>query len=211
MAASIAIVLVGCEVRQSDQHPDPAANDTAPTIPVPADTETAAASIIREDAGGDPAVILPPEPLRVTIPFAEGGTAIGAQAEHALAGVLKSAQIKQDWPIILAGHTDSAGNDQANLRASRSRAEAVAAWLVERGVPDGRIEVIGFGEQNPIAPNALPDGKPNETGRMRNRRVDITIQPPPPPLVKQPALGAPIADATGAVAPAPAASAKPIR
>ena len=35
-----------------------------------------------------------------------------------------------------------------------------------------------MGEQNPIAPNALPDGSPNEAGRASNRRVEIDISPP---------------------------------
>jgi len=70
------------------------------------------------------------------------------------------------------------GNDSANLRASRVRAEDVAAWLVERGVDDDRITVIAFGKQNPVFPNAMPDGKSKEDGRALNRRVEIDIAPP---------------------------------
>jgi OOP family OmpA-OmpF porin len=124
---------------------------------------------------------LPPQPLRQTIPFGEGGTDLSTRAERLLAGILESNAIEQDWPIILRGHTDSAGNDRANLRAARARAEAVAAWLVERGVDDERIDVIAMGEQNPVAANALPDGSPNEEGRASNRRVEIEIAPPQGP------------------------------
>ena len=116
--------------------------------------------------------------MRQTIPFGEGGTDLSTRAERLLAGVMESDALDQDWPIIIRGHTDSAGNDRANLRASRARAEAVAAWLVERGVDDDRIKVVAIGEQNPIAPNALPNGMPNEAGRARNRRVEISIEPP---------------------------------
>ena len=45
--------------------------------------------------------------------------------------------------------------------------------------------MIAVGEQNPIAPNALPDGEPNEPGRARNRRVELEIAPlagPPAPV-----------------------------
>lgn len=70
-----------------------------------------------------------------------------------------------------------AGSDETNMRASRLRAEAIKAWLVEHGVDNERIAIIPFGEQNPVAPNAQPDGRPNEAGRARNRRVDISTAP----------------------------------
>ena len=63
--------------------------------------------------------------------------------------------------IILRGHSDSGGSDDGNLRASQARAEAVRDWLVDNGIDSERITVIAFGEQNPAAPNALPDGSPN--------------------------------------------------
>src|SRR5690606_30153070 len=86
-------------------------------------------------------------------------------------------QLAEGWPVVLRGHTDSVGHDEANLRASRRRAEAVANWLVEHGVSEERIEIIALGEQRPIAPNALPDGSPDEEGRAKNRRVTVHIVP----------------------------------
>lgn len=175
-----AIMLTACEVRQDGSEPEPAANDTAPAAngaPTPGETETPAASILRDDIAPTAEVAPPPEPVELTIPFPDGAD-VSARAERLLAGILGTDALKQDWPVVLSGHTDSSGNDQANLRASRSRAEAVAAWLVERGVDDSRIQVIAFGEQNPLVPNALPDGSPNEQGRRANRRVELRIAPP---------------------------------
>ena len=51
----------------------------------------------------------------------------------------------------------------------------VALWLKDNGVDADRISLIVFGEQNPIEPNALPDGTPNAIGRAANRRVEIEI------------------------------------
>ncbi|KLE32215.1 hypothetical protein AAW01_08875 [Aurantiacibacter gangjinensis] len=130
-----------------------------------------------EAAAASPQPEEPAEPVEITLSFPDGPE-ISQAAERRLIGLLQEDAMDEDWPVILAGHTDSGGNDAANLRASRSRAEAVAAWLVERGVDNDRIEVIAFGEQNPLAPNALPDGTPNEEGRRQNRRVEITIAPP---------------------------------
>lgn len=180
----LALSLAACDVRREGEL-DGAVTEEADT---PADTPTAAptvatspsASILRQDGDDNslPELVRPAEPVDLTIPFPDGPE-ISAAAERQLEALLDEDALDEDWPVILSGHTDSGGNDQANLRASRSRAEAVAAWLVERGVADERIEVIAFGEQNPVAPNALPDGTPNETGRRTNRRVEVHIAPPP--------------------------------
>ena len=185
IAASLAFALTlsACELRRDSEAEDPASGETpAPDVtasPTPGQSASPVASIIRDEAAASAAnAVLPVEPVHITLPFPDGSD-IDARVERRLAGLMQEGAIeKRDWPVILAGHTDSGGNDQANLRASRARAEAVAAWLVERGVDDDRIEVIAFGEQNPIKPNALPDGSPNEEGRRANRRVEIRIAPP---------------------------------
>jgi outer membrane protein OmpA-like peptidoglycan-associated protein len=49
------------------------------------------------------------------------------------------------------------------------------ADLLERQYPNlvGRIDAIGFGATQPVAPNTNPDGSDNPSGRAANRRVDI--------------------------------------
>lgn len=183
--AALALTLSACELRRDGDAEDPAATageeSAAPgasASPTPTQSASPVASIIRDAMEPEPDdVALPVQPVEMTLSFPEGSD-ISAANERRLAGLMQRGAVEQDWPVILSGHTDSGGNDQANLRASRARAEAVAAWLVERGVDDDRIEVIAFGEQNPIEPNALPDGSPNEEGRRANRRVEIRIVPP---------------------------------
>ena len=185
LTTTLALALSACELRQDGAEEDAGTDtelaETTPpsnTSPTPTQSASPAASIIRNAEALDiDSVEIPVQPVEITIPFPDGSN-ISAAAERRLAGLMNRPAIEEDWPVILSGHTDSGGNDQANLRASRARAEAVAAWLVERGVDDDRIEVIAFGEQNPIAPNALPDGSPNEEGRRSNRRVEISIAPP---------------------------------
>lgn len=92
---------------------------------------------------------------------------------QAVAGILKQ---HKDKTIRIVGHTDSKGSDSYNQTLSSKRAESVKAWLSarsERG--EFRFEAIGRGEREPIAPNTMPDGSDNPSGRQQNRRVEIEI------------------------------------
>ena len=158
-------------------------NEEPAPAPEPTPTETEApdsqeqTSIIRPEMDVERAPI-PLEPLRVTVPFAEGGSDIDDAALAELRGLLESDQWKQVERVILRGHSDAAGPDAVNMRISEERAQTVADWLMERGLEEDEIKVIDFGAQNPIQPNLLPNGEPNERGRSANRRVEVTILVP---------------------------------
>lgn len=91
-----------------------------------------------------------------------------AQAAEPLKAEAGGKEIKVD------GYTDAKGSDSYNLVLSRKRAQAVRDALGEL-VPDARFTVAGYGEADPVAPNALPDGGDNPKGRAKNRRVEITF------------------------------------
>ncbi len=67
--------------------------------------------------------------------------------------------------LVLVGHTDAVGTPQYNLDLSRRRAQSVADWLVQQGIPRNRLGVDGKGLTQPIADNQ------SEEGRALNRRV----------------------------------------
>jgi OOP family OmpA-OmpF porin len=71
--------------------------------------------------------------------------------------------------MTIAGHTDSSGNPEANLRLSRSRANAVMAQLENRGISADRLTAEGFGQNNPVADENTAEG------RAQNRRVAILV------------------------------------
>jgi len=73
--------------------------------------------------------------------------------------------------VRVEGHTDSVGTNEYNQDLSVRRAMAVKNLLVQRGIADSRIDSVGYGETMPVATNE------NETGRQRNRRVEIKIAP----------------------------------
>jgi OOP family OmpA-OmpF porin len=69
----------------------------------------------------------------------------------------------------IAGHTDSSGSDDYNLRLSQQRAESVMRFLVEQGIDPGRLVPRGYGETRPVANNSTA------VGREFNRRVEFTV------------------------------------
>ena len=72
--------------------------------------------------------------------------------------------------VLVEGHTDSVGSEEANQKLSEDRARSIARDLVESGVSEEQLVIAGYGESHPIAPNDTP------AGRAKNRRVEIIIQ-----------------------------------
>lgn len=165
-ATTAVLALAGCDRREPPAPPEPTP-EASPTQ----------ASIIRPEIEVErPEPEL--EPLEASVTFAEAGGELSAAALEDLKTILESPQMAEGGAIVLRGHTDSTGDDEANLRVSGRRAEMVRDWLVEQGVAEERITVIALGEQRPIAPNANLDGSPDEAGRAANRRVDVAIALP---------------------------------
>lgn len=84
----------------------------------------------------------------------------------------------KDYPALIvevAGHTDSKGNDAANLKLSQLRSQAVVNALIKRGINSKYLSAKGYGETVPVAPNLLPNGKPDLKGMQMNRRVEMKI------------------------------------
>ncbi len=71
--------------------------------------------------------------------------------------------------IRITGHTDSIGSREYNQKLSERRAEAVASYLISRGVNPKLISTAGMGEDQPVADNSTKEG------RAKNRRAVIDI------------------------------------
>jgi outer membrane protein OmpA-like peptidoglycan-associated protein len=81
--------------------------------------------------------------------------------------------LKQESTINVScnGYTDSIGTDAYNQKLSERRARAVRDWLVKCGISSSRLSAKGFGETNPVASNATPEG------RAQNRRTELVVVP----------------------------------
>jgi outer membrane protein OmpA-like peptidoglycan-associated protein len=71
--------------------------------------------------------------------------------------------------IEISGHTDATGNEAHNRRLSEDRADAVAEYVVDKGIETSRVTFNGYGSAKPIASNDTTGG------RRKNRRVEILI------------------------------------
>jgi len=97
-----------------------------------------------------------------------------SEADEVLAGVAVALN-DANQAIEVNGHTDARGDAGYNLELSLDRAQAVEQALRDLGL-GVEIAVNGFGEEQPVAPNELPDGTDDEAGRAQNRRVEIVIR-----------------------------------
>lgn len=76
--------------------------------------------------------------------------------------------------IEIESHTDSRGDDQANLDLSQQRADAVRTQLIEMGVAPQRIHAKGYGEEKLLNPckNGISCA---EEFHQQNRRTAFSI------------------------------------
>jgi OOP family OmpA-OmpF porin len=74
-----------------------------------------------------------------------------------------------EMKVEIAGHTSSTGPDEYNLDLSQRRAQAVADYLISKGLNPARFTVKGYGESEPVADNGTREG------RAQNRRVELRI------------------------------------
>lgn len=74
----------------------------------------------------------------------------------------------KDLKVQIVGHTDSDGDEAANLDLSKRRAASVKTALAnEFKIDVGRMDTDGKGESQPVDKNDTPAGKAN------NRRVEF--------------------------------------
>lgn len=76
-------------------------------------------------------------------------------------------QANPSLQIRVSGHADERGSDEYNLALGNRRAAAAKRYLQNQGVEAGRVEVISFGEERPVAEGA------DEGSYAQNRRDEF--------------------------------------
>ncbi|MCA9717626.1 MAG: OmpA family protein, partial [Myxococcales bacterium] len=101
--------------------------------------------------------------------FQDGGARISESEREPLERAARALKSYPEVRVEVSGHADSSGSPARNLAISRARAEAVRAFLVERGVAPDRIETRAAGAEEPVASNDTPEG------RRDNRRAEFKV------------------------------------
>lgn len=77
-------------------------------------------------------------------------------------------QQEKNMKLKIVGHTDADGAEDANIKLSQQRADAVKKALSSvYGISEDRLVTEGKGETNPVSENTTADGK------AQNRRVEF--------------------------------------
>ncbi len=103
------------------------------------------------------------------INFETGSAKLTEDSKYELDNLVTALNTYPGMSIAIAGHTDNVGEPGANMLLSVERANAVANYLITRGVSGSRLKASGYGDTKPAVPNDTPENQ------AKNRRTEFTI------------------------------------
>ncbi len=103
------------------------------------------------------------------IEFDKGKASIKKKSFKALDNAAKLMKEYPEVKVEVSGHTDNTGDAAENKKLSQERADAVKAYLVEKGIDAARVVAVGFGDEKPVADNA------KKAGQAKNRRIEFKL------------------------------------
>jgi outer membrane protein OmpA-like peptidoglycan-associated protein len=123
-----------------------------------------------ESMFGEALSALPPAPQRFTLLFRFESDELTDQSQALIPQVLAAVKEHAVQDVIVIGHTDTMGTQQANYSLGLKRAMMVRNLLVSSGLNVASIEVTSVGELDPLVKT------PDDTPEPRNRRVEIAVR-----------------------------------
>ncbi|MEW5908400.1 MAG: OmpA family protein [Thermodesulfobacteriota bacterium] len=112
----------------------------------------------------------PPDPSRFILYFTTGTTSLTDESKAHLHEVLAEVRKRLPCDVYIAGHTDTVGKKDLNIKLSFERAEIVKNELVRIGVDSILIKVAAHGESDLLISTS------DEVEEPRNRRVEVFIR-----------------------------------
>ncbi|HDN9005602.1 OmpA family protein [Aeromonas sp. 601027] len=131
-------------------------NRSQPTEPAPTP-----APVVVPPPPAEPEVVDQTFNLSSDVLFAFGKADLkpeGMSALDALYQQIVDVQPK-DGSAVVMGYTDRIGSDASNQRLSEARAQTVADFLINKGLPADKVSIQGNGESNPVTGNQCDDIK----------------------------------------------------
>jgi outer membrane protein OmpA-like peptidoglycan-associated protein len=121
--------------------------------------------------GGPPAK---PKAIVENILFETGKYSITPQSKEILDKIILVLNTNKQLKIEVGAHTDSKGNEVANMKLSELRAKTVQNYICKAGIESKRIISKGYGETRLL--NQCADNKPcSEMEHAQNRRIEFKI------------------------------------
>ena len=105
--------------------------------------------------------------LRKGIQFKTNSTELTKKSFGTLDDIVGLLNKYDQAKLEIQGHTDDTGAPEYNQNLSERRAQAVADYLIKKGIATDRVRAIGYGATRPIADNKT------KAGREANRRVEL--------------------------------------
>lgn len=112
---------------------------------------------------------LPMEPRKVILDVRSGSASLTADGLRTLLNFIENLEQYPDARLLVKGFVSAKSNTPENIKISKERAQNVQKLMLEKGIDATRIEVVGMGNQEPIASNDTAEG------RSKNRRVEVSI------------------------------------
>ena len=75
--------------------------------------------------------------------------------------------------LVIEGHCDQRGTDEYNRALGERRANAIRAYLVERGLADNRIKTVSYGKDKPAV-----EGSGEAVWKQNRRGVPVPMKMP---------------------------------
>ncbi|MDX2280819.1 MAG: OmpA family protein [Saprospiraceae bacterium] len=122
--------------------------------------------------------------------------AVSEASKQELSRLLNMLLTNPEMNIEIAAHTDARGSDAYNLQLSQSRADAVVAWLEEKGVPKKRLVAHGYGETQ-LVNQCGNEVNCTEQEHQLNRRTEFRILGKNGELISKPQKGVKVVPCAG--------------
>jgi outer membrane protein OmpA-like peptidoglycan-associated protein len=113
------------------------------------------------------------QPARATafiLYFIQGSDALTEESTQDVDRILAEIARRPVPDVLVVGHTDAVGSDQANDALGQQRADTMRAALIGRGIASENVRAISRGKRALAIPTA--DG----VAEPRNRRVEILVR-----------------------------------